>query len=153
MNVIRYFVPFLFNNRVAIVQPRVKAFFTALRASTTLPIGSSGFCWGGFYTFQLTHKAMFLGEGGKPLIDVGYTAHPSNLTLPKDAVDVELPLSVAIGTDDLALRIDKVKEMQKLFEGKKDVEVVLYDDAKHGKCTLVFAYLGDLNSISLALGC
>lgn len=71
-------------------------------------------------------------EDGRPLMDVGYTASPSMLKLPEDAEPVVLPYSVAIGTDDMALKGKEFEVYKKALEGKGNVEFVEYPGAKHG---------------------
>ncbi|MCJ1410291.1 hypothetical protein MMC19_004376 [Ptychographa xylographoides] len=129
------FVPFLFKNRLSVAKPRVYKFFHDLRANegTSLPVGAVGYCWGGKYTFLLcsdSEKAI----NGKCLVDCGFTAHPSNLSVPADAEAVVLPLSVACGDHDMVLSIDQLTQMKEILE-KKDKEkheVVVIPGATHG---------------------
>ncbi len=70
----------------------------------------------------------------EPLIDCGFTAHPSFLVVPKDIEPVQLPLSVSIGDDDMQMKAPKILETKELLEVKKkgDHEVVILPGAKHG---------------------
>jgi len=126
-------VPLLPRIRPAVSRPRVLAFFRALRAAAPaeLKIGAAGFCWGGKYTFMLCadeEKAE-----GRSLIDAGYTAHPSMLSIPEDVEKVRLPISVAAAGNDRHLPGDQVDEMRKILEGKgKAHEVINYEGAAHG---------------------
>lgn len=79
---------------------------------------------------------------GKPLIDVGYAAHPSNLSFPTDIENVKLPLAIDQGTKDFALNMAGVKTIQDIFEKKNEeleerketpnFEIKVVDGAKHG---------------------
>ena len=49
-------IPFLIRNRPAVCEPRIFAFFQALRrdpSTANMRIFQAGFCWGGRYTFLL----------------------------------------------------------------------------------------------------
>lgn len=61
--------------------------------------------------------------------------------VPGDIEPVKIPLSVAIGDEDFAMGIGKVREVKGILEGKGEgrYEVVIYEGAKHG-----FANRGDL---------
>ena len=138
-------VPFLYLNRIAATRPRVFKFFNDLRASQEgmrLPIGAAGFCWGGLYTVLLCHGAEKVN--GKTLVDFGYTAHPSNLTMPGDMEGVELPLSIIIGDKDFVMPAPQVEQAQRILN-KKDqsgkYEVTVIPGARHG-----FATRGDLKN-------
>ncbi|KAL8916990.1 MAG: hypothetical protein Q9208_008245 [Pyrenodesmia sp. 3 TL-2023] len=132
------FLPWLYQNRISVAWPRILAFFTALRSSTSLPIGAAGFCWGGRHVVVLAHGTNIVN--GKPLIDVGYTAHPSNLTLPTDIEAVEMPLAVDQGTEDFVLNMNGVKTIEEIFEKKNGEEeeeekkfvIRTVEGAKHG---------------------
>jgi dienelactone hydrolase len=125
----------MIRNRVAVATPVVLNFFKALKENEAadLPVGTAGYCWGGKYVFMLcgdSEKA----SNGKSLVDCGFTAHPSNLVIPADAEPIKLPLSVAIGDKDFALKNELVNQMQGIFEKKKEVEteVVVIPGAPHG---------------------
>ncbi|EHL03822.1 putative protein AIM2 [Glarea lozoyensis 74030] len=115
--------------------PRVTQFLTSIRAaqSEPLPIGAAGFCWGGKFVFLLCGET--LKFNGRPLIDFGFTAHPSNLVLPLDAENVRLPISVAVGDIDVMVPIKKAEEMKSILEGKGGNEVVIIPGAAHGFAT------------------
>ncbi|KAL9045886.1 MAG: hypothetical protein Q9206_007209, partial [Seirophora lacunosa] len=80
---------------------------------------------------------------GQPLIDVGYTAHPSNLSLPTDIEKVELPLAIDQGSADFVLNMAGVETIRGIFERKNEevgeegkerprFEIRVVDGAKHG---------------------
>jgi dienelactone hydrolase len=145
------FIPFLIFNRAAIVKPRIYNFFSALRTTpetANMKIGAAGFCWGGQWAVRLAHDTPSSRvhrtdtEAGQlqSLIDCAYTAHPSFLSMPNDIENVSLPLSIAIGDVDMAMKFDLVKQAQGILQKKRDVghEVVVFPGAKHG-----FAIRGD----------
>lgn len=109
--------------------PTVTQFFTSLRTdpeTASLKIGAAGYCWGGKHTVLLTH-------GPTPLIDAGFTAHPSNLSVPRDIEGVQAPLFVSVGDADIALGLEKIRVVQGVLAKKRDdCEVVVLEGAKHG---------------------
>ena len=130
--------PWMIANRPAVSLPRVIRFLTELRKSTELPIGLAGFCWGGKHVVVLAQGSHKLDDG-KPLCDVAFTAHPSNLTLPGDVEAVTLPLSISIGTDDFVLPMAGIQKIQSVFEKKNAVsenagrvEIKTVEGARHG---------------------
>ncbi|KAI9813431.1 MAG: hypothetical protein M1827_004106 [Pycnora praestabilis] len=137
-----HFIPFLISNRKSVAYPRILSFMQALHAnppiaSTPLRVGAAGFCWGGKFTVLLAGKDAPLTPTGAPLISAGYTAHPSNLSVPADLDAVNKPLSIAIGDDDMALNLEGVNKCNQILEAKTkreegEHEVVIYDGAKHG---------------------
>lgn len=145
-----YFIPFLIRCRPGVCKSRVYNFFSALRTSSPpfptsdLKIGAAGFCWGGRYAVSLTHdtpssrvrrhESQALSSKVEPLIDCSFTAHPSFVTVPKDIEGVNLPLSVAVGNEDMAMGGKDIMKMKEILEVKKkgDHEVVIMPGAKHG---------------------
>lgn len=74
------------------------------------------------------------GGTGKPLVDVSFTAHPSNLPIPDDLKPVKKPLAVAIGDNDKVLPLKQAHEIEaalKVISGLKS-ELVYYPGAGHG---------------------
>jgi dienelactone hydrolase len=74
-----------------------------------------------------------------PLINAAFTAHPSNVDVPREVPAVKIPLSVCIGDTDLAMPSKQIQYMKSTLEGlsKKEVdgvehEVVVLPGAKHG---------------------
>jgi dienelactone hydrolase len=145
----------LFKNRTSVCKPRIFNFFKALRTSpppfptNKLKIGAAGFCWGGRYTLLLAHdtpssrvqrnESQTSSAALEPLIDCGFTAHPSMVSMPKDIEAVNLPLSVAVGNEDTAMKSPLILQMKEILEVNKkgDHEVVLMPGAKHGFATRV----------------
>jgi dienelactone hydrolase len=133
------FISFMRTNNASTVTPRVTSFLKGVRSDETtksLPVATAGFCWGGYYTVQLCHDTEKTDDG-RPLQDCGFTAHPSNLAVPADIEKVKLPLSVAIGSEDIVLPLNKSQIVEKTLEGltKKNQgehEFVLYEGAHHG---------------------
>ncbi len=125
----------MYYNRLSITKPRVFDFFKALRdnEAADLPVGTAGFCWGGKLVTLLCQDSE-KASNGKSLVDAGFTAHPSGLTLPNDVEAVQKPLSIANGTLDFQLTMPGVNQIQEVF-GKKEqgrYEIVVYEGAKHG---------------------
>lgn len=133
------FIGFVRANGPSTVNPRVVSFYKGIRsdeATKSLPVGSAGFCWGGLYTFWLCSDPE-KADDGRPLHDAGFTAHPSNLTIPGDVEKVKLPISVACASIDMGLSVDKAETMRKTLEGltKKNQgehEFKMYEGAHHG---------------------
>ena len=129
------FIPFLYHNRLSVSKPRVYNFFHALRNSeaSLLPVGAAGFCWGGKFVFLLCSDSE-KAANGKSLIDCGFTAHPSNISVPADPNAVNLPLSVCVGDVDIALAIGQVETTRKILaeKGGERHEVVVIPGARHG---------------------
>ena len=106
-------------------------------------IGAAGFCWGGKYTILLAadtpssrvarHSSQ-KSAGIQSLIDCGFTAHPSMVTVPGDIEAVKLPLSIIVGDNDHAMKGPLVLQTKEILEVKKkgDHEVVIVPGAKHG---------------------
>lgn len=144
-------IPWMFKNREAVCKPRTFNFFKALRTfpppfpTNNLKIGAAGFCWGGRYTILLAHDTpssrvrrnesqTSSSAALQPLIDCGFTAHPSMVSMPKDIENVNVPLSVAVGNEDIAMKGELILQMKEILEVKKkgDHEVVIMPGAKHG---------------------
>ena len=122
------------------MQPRLIAFLSSIRSSkdiAALPIGLAGFCWGGKFVFLLcSGEDKRPGGSEKALVDCGFAAHPSNLTLPTDAEHVALPMSVSAGSEDFVLSMADVAKIETAFKEKggaeKGFEVRIVDGGKHG---------------------
>lgn len=54
--------------------------------------------------------------------------------MPQDIENVNIPLSVAVGNEDMAMKSDDILKMKEILEVKKkgDHEVVILQGAKHG---------------------
>ncbi|KAI0465851.1 dienelactone hydrolase family protein [Xylaria cf. heliscus] len=127
-------LPAIFLNRPGKTYPVVKSFMESLRQNEAahLPVGVTGYCWGGKH-------AVLLAEGfkvdGKPLIDAGFTAHPSLLTLFDDIEKIAVPVSFALGDKDNMVSPEQAKQLEKIIlakpEGQKG-EVRIYPGYGHG---------------------
>jgi dienelactone hydrolase len=152
-------VPWKIKASPAKTHPSVVAFLQALRTSEPpseltglegdLKIGVAGFCWGGKHAFMLAADAQEsrvvrfgAGEGKmekERLVDAIFTAHPSYIDVPGDCETVKIPLSVAIGDQDMAMKEPLVRQMKALLEakngegeGEKEYVVEILEGAKHG---------------------
>jgi len=148
-----HFIPFLYSTRAAVSKPIIFDFFKSLRThplpeTTNLKIGVAGFCWGGQWAIRLAHDTPSSrvhragAESGQlqQLVDCSFTAHPSLVSVPEDIEGVTVPLSIAVGDVDVAMKHGLVLKTKEILEKKKagDHEVVVYPGAKHG-----FAVRGD----------
>ncbi|CAD6574176.1 MAG: hypothetical protein ASARMPREDX12_009489 [Alectoria sarmentosa] len=88
---------------------------------------------------QDTERSSF----GKPLLDCGFTAHPSQLVLPMDVEAVKMPLCISSGSMDFLLKPEGYEMIKEIFsrkegelnaEGKRGAmfEMNVVDGAKHG---------------------
>lgn len=145
LKVMSGFVPFLFFNRISVSKPIVFDFFRQLRTSpdtSSLKVGVAGFCWGGKHVINLCHdypssRVHRAGsESGQlqSLIDAGFTAHPSMLNVPEDIDNVRIPLSIAIGETDMAMKSEQIQQTKTILEKKKDGdhELNIIPGAIHG---------------------
>ncbi|KAK1252974.1 hypothetical protein MKX08_004161 [Trichoderma sp. CBMAI-0020] len=132
-------VPFLWINWPSKAWPRVKGFFEQLRKEegASQSVGAAGFCWGG-------KQVVLLGRGdqidGRPLIDAGFTGHPSLLSLPADINSLTLPVSFALADQDTHLPVEKAEGIKTIVEAKPESargEVVVYANCSHGFCVRV----------------
>jgi dienelactone hydrolase len=136
---LRMLVPFFIVNRQSAAQPRIFKFVAAVRTAPEtawLKVGAAGFCWGGKYTMLLAHDqpSSRVAVGGRlqPLIECGFTAHPSLVSLPSDIERVQRPLSVAVGNEDAAMSTAGIRQMEGILKKGDDHEVVILEGAKHG---------------------
>ena len=115
-----------------------------------LPVGVAGYCWGGKHVVSLA-EGFFVSsaEGGdkrKPLIDVGFTAHPSFLSLFEDIQKTTVPVSFALGGKDNMVSVEQAKELEKIVlakpEGQKG-ECRVYPGYGHGFACRVDVTNGD----------
>lgn len=140
-----YALPWMISARSSVCKPRVISFFQALRTSpppfqtSSLKIAAAGFCWGGQYAFALaadtpSSRASSPGKPLQRLIDCAFTAHPSFVKVPADVEAVTVPMSVAVGDEDMAMKGPLARQMKEILEVKKrgDHEVVIMPGAKHG---------------------
>ncbi|TGJ79554.1 hypothetical protein E0Z10_g9204 [Xylaria hypoxylon] len=134
-------LPAIFFNRPGKTFPVVKSFMESLRRNEAahLPVGVTGYCWGGKHT-------ILLAEGftvdSKPLMDAGFTAHPSFLSLFDDIEKMTVPVSFAIGDKDNQVNPTQAKQLEKIVLDKPDGqkgECRVYAGYGHG-----FACRGDV---------
>lgn len=154
LKTIALMAPFIVRTRRSVTQPRVVRFFQDLRASPppfpaqSLKIGVAGFCWGGYHAIYLAQdnpETRVTPPGsakGVSLINCGFTAHPSSVSIPSDILAVRLPLSVANGPDDALMGREKMVQLTQILEANEAAahEVVLFEGARHG-----FGNRGDPN--------
>ncbi|KAF3492409.1 Dienelactone hydrolase [Arthroderma uncinatum] len=77
-SIIYALAPFAYYNGFGSTGPVVNAFFKGVRDNegAELPVYAAGFCWGGKHTVNLA-SGVETSTSGKPLIDAGFTGHPS----------------------------------------------------------------------------
>ena len=80
------------------------------------------------------HESQISFETLEPLIDCVFAAHPSYMDVPKDIEAITVPTSVAVGDEDMAMKVPLIKQMKEILEVKKkgDHEVNILPGAKHG---------------------
>lgn len=153
----RGFVPFIMTNRIGKSYPRVKAFFEALRTAEgpDAKIAAAGFCWGGKHVLLMAHNVT-VDINGKPapLLNVGFTGHPSFVEVPADVADtMTVPVAFAIGELDSTLPKKTVEQIRTIVEAKPAPvtgEVVVYKDAGHGFCVRADSTLNDVAKQAVA---
>lgn len=129
------FATFMAYNRPGLAMPRVRAFLDSLRRNeaAALPIGCAGFCWGGKIVLLLAGEDA--KAAGKPLMDVGFTAHPSFLKLPHEVDEARVPVSIAVGDHDAQMSVPQAEQARRILEAKPDGqkgEVKIYWGYGHG---------------------
>jgi len=69
-----------------------------------------------------------------PLVDCVFVAHPSFIDLPGDVKRVAIPLSVAVGDKDMAMKEPAAKQMKEILDARNDerYEAKILPGAKHG---------------------
>ncbi|KAI9644447.1 hypothetical protein NHQ30_006468 [Ciborinia camelliae] len=143
-------IPWKMRTKIPITHPRVISFFQALRSSNppfptnNLKIGAAGFCWGGKHTILLAqddlssrierHHSQAKSSNPEPLIDCAFTAHPSYIEVPKDIEAITIPISVAVGDKDSAMKVPQINQMKEIFQVKikGNFEVNILQGANHG---------------------
>ncbi|KAN0090033.1 alpha/beta-hydrolase [Hyaloscypha variabilis] len=130
-------IPWYAMNRISASYPRVKTIFELLRRDegSSLPVGAAGFCWGGKHVALLAAEVTKVND--KPLIDAGFTGHPSMLVMPDDVENIKLPVSFAIGDKDSHLPLEVAHKIRDIVEAKpleQRGEMILYPDCNHGFC-------------------
>ncbi|KAH9207844.1 hypothetical protein DL95DRAFT_527681 [Leptodontidium sp. 2 PMI_412] len=133
-----FFIPFSFRNHPPKRYALMKQFIAGLRADQSTQtqnqtrIGAVGFCWG---AYGVTHMAQdtSAAQNGQPLIDVAYTAHPSEVKV-EDFTALKVPYSMVVGDVDFAMKIEQVRDEEKLLAANTEVEceAVVIPGARHG---------------------
>jgi dienelactone hydrolase len=133
------FLPWMYYTRKALSEPIIFDFFTKLRSAPEeggkYKIAAAGFCWGGNWAFQISCKNTVFPEG-EPLVDVLFAAHPGNLT-DVEFNGVDVPVSVAIGTEDMGMKPPAQEHAIEIFKkreekGELKYEFIQYEGAHHG---------------------
>ena len=125
----------------------MKKFFLDLRKheSAKLPVGAAGFCWGGKHVVFLATDEVRVN--GRPLMDAGFTGHPSQLSVPVEIERMKLPVSFAVGDKDMELSLVQCEQIKSIIEawleGQKG-EMKIYRDCGHGFCVRVDAKFVDV---------
>ena len=142
-------IPWKIKTRISVTKLPVFSFFQALRTSPppfpteNLKIAAAGFCWGGKHAMLLAHdnpssrvrrhESQINSAALEPLVDCIFTAHPSYID-PHDIEAITIPISVAVGDKDMAMKASLIQQMKEILEVKKkgDHEVNIIPGAKHG---------------------
>lgn len=143
-------IPWKIKTRISVTKAPIFSFIEALRTSpppyptNNLKIAAAGFCWGGKHTMLLAqdapssriqrHQSQINSATPQPLIDCAFTAHPSYIDVPSDVEAITVPISVAVGDNDMAMKAPLVQQMKEILEVKKngDHQVNILPGAKHG---------------------
>jgi dienelactone hydrolase len=128
-------LPAMLTNTPGRAYPGIRDFFKALRTAegATMPVGAAGYCWGGKFVVLMAAAKDKVGD--RPLIDAGYTAHPSFLSLPGDIEAIKIPTSFAMAELDMGLSKEQQQQIKKIVEAKPETErgeVITYDGVGHG---------------------
>ncbi|KAJ9488269.1 hypothetical protein VN97_g5013 [Penicillium thymicola] len=140
-------IPFKYHNSFETAWPNVRDFFKSVRENegSELPIYAAGFCWGGKHTVNLGFGDD-TASNGKPLLNAGFTGHPSNLEIPSDIEKIVIPISFALGDKDMVVKPPQIKQIQQVFENEAKStkgEVRVYEGAGHGFCVRASLIIGD----------
>lgn len=139
-------IPFKLYNSFGTSWPIVRDFFKSVRENegSELPIYGAGFCWGGKHIVNLGFGD--IEPNGKPLMNAGFTGHPSFLEIPSEIEKIKIPISFALGDKDMVVKPPQIKQIQRVFEveGNSDKgEVKVYEGAGHGFCVRADLVLGE----------
>ncbi|OAA46578.1 Dienelactone hydrolase [Beauveria brongniartii RCEF 3172] len=140
-------IPFFYYCNPGKTFPVVKGFFEQLRKDegATQPIGAAGFCWGGKHVVLLSHGHEI---DGKPLLDAGFTAHPSILSIPSDIQKIQRPVSFALAANDDQIspaKAEKVKAIVEALPSPATGEAYVIPGTGHG-----FAVRADMTKDDVA---
>jgi len=138
---LRYFIPFKLATPDSKARAQIGKFFQDLRSNqaSKLPIAAAGFCWGGKWVVEMCADT-FKTEDGRGVMDVGYTAHPSQLNVPDDINNVVLPLSISACEIDPGFNKKQYETTKDILAAKSakgkdqgvEHETVWYPGAFHG---------------------
>ncbi|KAJ5502307.1 Dienelactone hydrolase [Penicillium fimorum] len=142
-------LPFKYYNTFEVSWPIVRDFFKSVRENegAELPIYGAGFCWGGKHIVSLA-AGVDIASNGKPLLDAGFTGHPSALEIPSEIEKIKIPVSFALGDKDMVLKPPQIERIKQVFasaSGAGKGEVVVYEGAGHGFCVRADLVLDDAN--------
>ncbi|KAJ6787053.1 hypothetical protein PWT90_03192 [Aphanocladium album] len=140
-------IPWLYHNYPSKTFPGVKGFFEQLRKDegATQAIGAAGFCWGGKHIVLLSQGHEI---DGKPLLDAGFTAHPSMLSIPGDLEKIQRPISFALAAKDDQIPPAKAEKLKAVVEGLPSPvtgEAYVFEKTGHG-----FAVRADMAEVDIA---
>jgi dienelactone hydrolase len=140
-------IPFKYYNIFEASWPIVENFFESVRENegAELPIYGAGFCWGGKHIVNLAAGAD-TASNGKPLLNAGFTGHPSFLQIPTEIEKISIPVSFALGDKDIVVKPPQIEQIKKVFAGESGAEkgeVVVYEGAGHGFCVRADFVLDD----------
>lgn len=126
-------MPWKIKARISVTHAPVVSFFQAIRTSPSpfptenLKVAAAGFCWGGKHTLLLAqdnpssrvvrHESQTDHTTTLPLLDCAFTAHPSYLEFPNDIEAITIPISIAVGDEDMALKAPVAQEVKEMLEG------------------------------------
>jgi len=137
----RHFIPFIYNCRRAVCEPKVVGFMKSLKQNEakSLPIATAGFCWGGQYVAKFCHNdAANKLEDGTQVTDCGFTAHPSFLSYYGDIEKISNPISIAASEHDMQMSPEQAKQTEGILNTKTEAktngvthEFVMYQGAHH----------------------
>ncbi|KAK6209358.1 hypothetical protein LQW54_006346 [Pestalotiopsis sp. IQ-011] len=150
VQVLYHILPWMITCSIANTEAGVIKYFHSLRTSPPpfetkdLNIGTTGFCWGGKHVVTLAkddpkhrvvrHSSQTLSSTPEPLIDAAFVAHPTYIQVPDDVEAIRIPISWAVGEEDLQMKAENVRKVKEILESSKGVEheVQLLPGAKHG---------------------
>lgn len=150
VQVLYHILPWMITCSIAKTEAGVIKYFRSLRTSPPpfetkdLKIGTAGFCWGGKHVVTLAkddpkhrvvrHSSQTLSSNPEPLIDAAFVAHPTYIKVPDDVEAIKIPISWAVGEEDLQMKAENVRKVKEILESSKGVEheVQLLPGAKHG---------------------
>lgn len=135
---IYHVVPWIMACKPSKTEAGVIKFFQDLRTSPPpfetkdLKIGAAGFCWGGKHTVELAknrpehrvirHPSQSLSSVPEALIDAAYVAHPTYIKVPEDPEAIQIPISWAVGENDIQMKAADIQKAKSILESKTDVQ-------------------------------